>query len=111
MAAQNSHRCKGEDFQGVVGIAAHGDVSQVYESAIQTALKKVSNALTARATYVDQVQADRDYVASAQRYCTLAEARYKAGTDSFLPLSTRNARCLPRNSSLRRIACRGRRIL
>jgi multidrug efflux system outer membrane protein len=55
-----------------------------YESAIQTAFKEVSNALTARATYVDQVQADRDYVASAQRYYTLAEARYKAGTDSFL---------------------------
>lgn len=55
-----------------------------YESAIQTAFKEVANALTARATYVDQVQADRDYVASAQRYYTLAEARYKAGTDSFL---------------------------
>ncbi|PRX35928.1 multidrug efflux system outer membrane protein [Paraburkholderia sp. BL18I3N2] len=55
-----------------------------YESAIQTAFKEVSNALTARATYVDQVQADREYVASSQRYYTLAEARYKAGTDSFL---------------------------
>ena len=55
-----------------------------YESAIQTAFKEVSNALTARATYVDQVEADRDYVTSAQRYYTLAQARYKAGTDSFL---------------------------
>jgi len=55
-----------------------------YESAIQTAFKEVSNALTARATYVDQVQADREYVASAQSYYSLAEARYKAGTDSFL---------------------------
>ncbi|MFM0055763.1 efflux transporter outer membrane subunit [Paraburkholderia phytofirmans] len=55
-----------------------------YESTIQTAFKEVSNALTARATYVDQVQADREYVASSQRYYTLAEARYKAGTDSFL---------------------------
>lgn len=51
-----------------------------YESAIQTAFKKVSNACT----YVDQVQADRDYVAWAQRYYTLAETRYKAATDSFL---------------------------
>nr|WP_084531129.1 efflux transporter outer membrane subunit [Burkholderia sp. WSM2232] len=57
-----------------------------YESAIQTAFKEVANALTARATYVDQVQADREYVASAQSYYTLAEARYKAGTDSFLTL-------------------------
>ncbi|CAD6557981.1 Outer membrane protein OprM [Paraburkholderia kirstenboschensis] len=55
-----------------------------YENAIQTAFKEVSNALTARATYVDQVQADREYVTSAQNYYTLAEARYKAGTDSFL---------------------------
>ncbi|CAB3801531.1 efflux transporter outer membrane subunit [Paraburkholderia caffeinilytica] len=55
-----------------------------YESTIQTAFKEVSNALTARATYVDQVAADRDYVASSQRYYSLAQARYKAGTDSFL---------------------------
>jgi multidrug efflux system outer membrane protein len=55
-----------------------------YENTIQTAFKEVSNALTARATYIDQVQADRDYVTSSQRYYTLAEARYKAGTDSFL---------------------------
>jgi outer membrane protein TolC len=54
------------------------------ESAIRTAFKEMSNALTVRAPYVDQVQADRDYVASAQRYYTLAEARYKAGTDAFL---------------------------
>ncbi|WP_217468893.1 efflux transporter outer membrane subunit [Paraburkholderia sediminicola] len=55
-----------------------------YESTIQTAFKEVANALTARATYVDQVEADRDYVMSSQRYYTLAQARYKAGTDSFL---------------------------
>ncbi|MFM0419805.1 efflux transporter outer membrane subunit [Paraburkholderia aromaticivorans] len=55
-----------------------------YENTIQTAFKEVSNALTARATYIDQVQADREYVTSSQRYYTLAEARYKAGTDSFL---------------------------
>src|SRR5471030_2746618 len=55
-----------------------------YESAIQTAFKEVSNALTARATYIDQVSADHDYVSSAQSYYTIAQARYKAGTDSFL---------------------------
>ena len=55
-----------------------------YESAIQTAFKEVSNALTARATYIDQVSADHDYVTSAQSYYTIAQARYKAGTDSFL---------------------------
>ena len=55
-----------------------------YESTIQIAFKEVANALTARATYVDQLQADREYVASAEGYYTLAQARYKAGTDSFL---------------------------
>ncbi|HMC47263.1 MAG TPA: efflux transporter outer membrane subunit, partial [Caballeronia sp.] len=55
-----------------------------YESAIQTAFKEVSNALTARATYIDQVNADHDYVSSAQSYYAIAQARYKAGTDSFL---------------------------
>jgi outer membrane protein, multidrug efflux system len=55
-----------------------------YESTIQTAFKEVANALAARATYVDQVQADREYVASSESYYTLAQGRYKAGTDSFL---------------------------
>jgi multidrug efflux system outer membrane protein len=55
-----------------------------YESTIQTAFKEVANALTARATYIDQVNADHDYVTSAQSYYTIAQARYKAGTDSFL---------------------------
>ncbi|MEX3844769.1 efflux transporter outer membrane subunit [Paraburkholderia sp. BR10882] len=59
-----------------------------YEKAIQTAFKEVSNALAGRATYVDQVAADRDYVKSAQDYYDLAQARYKTGTDSFLTVLT-----------------------
>lgn len=55
-----------------------------YENTIQTAFKEVSNAIAARSTYIDQVDADSDYVASAQNYYTLAQARYKSGTDSFL---------------------------
>ncbi|WP_322028097.1 efflux transporter outer membrane subunit [Burkholderia sp. BCC1977] len=57
-----------------------------YEKAIQTAFKEVSNALAGRATYVAQLDADRDYVKSAQDYYMLAQARYKAGTDSYLTL-------------------------
>jgi len=57
-----------------------------YEKAIQTAFKEVSNALTGRATYVDQVSADREYVASAQSYYDIAQSRYRSGTDSFLTL-------------------------
>ncbi|MBC8751031.1 MULTISPECIES: efflux transporter outer membrane subunit [Paraburkholderia] len=57
-----------------------------YEKAIQTAFKEVSNALAGRTTYVSQVAADRDYANSAQQYYDLAQARYRAGTDSFLTL-------------------------
>jgi multidrug efflux system outer membrane protein len=57
-----------------------------YEKAIQTAFKEVANALTGRATYVAQVDADQEYVASAQNYYNLAQARYARGTDSFLTL-------------------------
>lgn len=57
-----------------------------YEKAIQTAFKDVSNALAGRSTYVEQVDADREYVASARQYLALAQARYTRGTDSFLTL-------------------------
>ncbi|WP_321819705.1 MULTISPECIES: efflux transporter outer membrane subunit [unclassified Burkholderia] len=59
-----------------------------YEKAIQTAFKEVSNALAGRETYVTQVGADREYVRSAQDYYDLAQARYRAGTDSFLTVLT-----------------------
>lgn len=57
-----------------------------YEKAIQTAFKEVGNALTGRATYVEQMDSDREYVASAANYDELAQARYRSGTDSFLVL-------------------------
>ncbi|WP_322041006.1 efflux transporter outer membrane subunit [Burkholderia diffusa] len=63
------------------------DVAE-YEKAIQTAFKEVSNALAGRDTYVAQIEADREYVRSAQDYYDLAQARYRAGTDSFLTLLT-----------------------
>ncbi|PFH20684.1 efflux transporter outer membrane subunit [Burkholderia sp. JKS000303] len=59
-----------------------------YEKAIQTAFKEVANALAGRETYVTQVDADREYVRSAQDYYDLAQARYRTGTDSFLTLLT-----------------------
>ncbi|MGA3247789.1 MAG: efflux transporter outer membrane subunit [Paraburkholderia sp.] len=57
-----------------------------YEKAIQTAFKEVANALAGRATYVDQVESDREYVSASTHYDELAQARYRAGTDSFLVL-------------------------
>lgn len=45
---------------------------------------KGGNALTALDLLRSDAGADREQVASSPRYYTLAQARYKAGTDSFL---------------------------
>jgi multidrug efflux system outer membrane protein len=59
-----------------------------YEEAIQTAFKEVSNGIAGRTTYVDQLTADREYVDASQKYYDIANARYRAGLDSFLTLLT-----------------------
>ncbi|MCS3514436.1 MULTISPECIES: AdeC/AdeK/OprM family multidrug efflux complex outer membrane factor [Pseudomonas] len=55
-----------------------------YEKAIQTAFQEVSDGLTARKTYVDQLQAQSDLVNASQDYYRLAERRYRIGVDSNL---------------------------
>ena len=55
-----------------------------YEKAIQTAFQEVSDGLTARKTYNDQLQAQKDLVAASQDYYRLAERRYRIGVDSNL---------------------------
>jgi multidrug efflux system outer membrane protein len=55
-----------------------------YEKAIQTAFKEVSDGLASRKTYVDQLQAQRDYVQANHDYYLLAERRYRIGIDSNL---------------------------
>jgi len=55
-----------------------------YEKAIQRAFQEVADGLAARATYQRQLQAQRDLVASNQRYYDLAEHRYRIGVDSSL---------------------------
>ncbi|WP_223473167.1 MULTISPECIES: AdeC/AdeK/OprM family multidrug efflux complex outer membrane factor [unclassified Pseudomonas] len=55
-----------------------------YEKAIQTAFQEVSDGLTARKTYVDQLQAQNDLVNASQDYYRLAERRYRIGVDSNL---------------------------
>lgn len=55
-----------------------------YEKAIQTAFQEVSDGLTARKTYVDQLQAQKDLVNASQDYYQLAERRYRIGVDSHL---------------------------
>ncbi|MDD2066016.1 MULTISPECIES: efflux transporter outer membrane subunit [unclassified Pseudomonas] len=55
-----------------------------YQKAIQGAFQEVADGLAARATYQRQLQAQRDLVASNQRYYDLAEHRYRIGVDSSL---------------------------
>ncbi|WP_214509164.1 AdeC/AdeK/OprM family multidrug efflux complex outer membrane factor [Pseudomonas brassicacearum] len=55
-----------------------------YEKAIQAAFQEVSDGLTARKTYVDQLQAQNDLVNASQDYYRLAERRYRIGVDSNL---------------------------
>ncbi|AYC32769.1 AdeC/AdeK/OprM family multidrug efflux complex outer membrane factor [Pseudomonas cavernae] len=55
-----------------------------YEKAIQTAFQEVADGLTARATYREQLQAQRDLVGASTDYYRLAEKRYRTGIDSNL---------------------------
>lgn len=55
-----------------------------YQSAIQSAFRDVSNALSARQTYDDEVQAQQNLVNASTTYYNLAEMRFQAGVDSYL---------------------------
>ena len=55
-----------------------------YERAIQSGFREVADALVARSRYVEQLQAQSDLVAEAERSQTLSEHRYETGVDSFL---------------------------
>ncbi|MBN2751319.1 MAG: efflux transporter outer membrane subunit [Rhodospirillaceae bacterium] len=55
-----------------------------YEKAIQTAFKEVANALAARKTMIDQLDAQKNLVASSQDSLDLSQARYDRGISSYL---------------------------
>lgn len=55
-----------------------------YELAIQKAFRDVADALATRATIAEQLAAQIALVDAAQKSFELAEARYKAGVDTFL---------------------------
>lgn len=55
-----------------------------YELAIQTAFREVSDALSARGTYLDQRQAQEALVAADVEAYHLAELRFRSGVDSYL---------------------------
>jgi len=55
-----------------------------YELAIQSAFRDVADALATRATIQEQLAAQKDLVDASTKSFDLAEARYKAGVESFL---------------------------
>ena len=55
-----------------------------YELAIQRAFREVSDALATRGTIEEQLAATRALVEATAKGFELAQARYKAGVDSFL---------------------------
>jgi multidrug efflux system outer membrane protein len=59
-----------------------------YEKTIQTAFREVSDALAARATYVDQVKAQQQLVDAAADSVRLSTMLFKAGVDNYLPVLT-----------------------
>ncbi len=59
-----------------------------YEKVVQEAFREVADALSARATYEDQVDALQRQVQAQQRRLALAQLRYKTGVDSYLTLLT-----------------------
>lgn len=66
-------------------VAKNIQVAQ-YEKAIQVGFREVSDGLAARATYSDQVAAQRRLLASSEEYFDLADRRYRGGVDSYLNL-------------------------
>jgi len=55
-----------------------------YEKSIQTAFREVADALAARGTLDDQLQAQQSLVAAAEVAYRLADMRYRGGVDSYL---------------------------
>jgi multidrug efflux system outer membrane protein len=55
-----------------------------YELTIQTAFREVSDALSARGTYVEQRRAQEALVAADTEAYQLAEMRFRSGVDSYL---------------------------
>ncbi|MBU0900925.1 MAG: AdeC/AdeK/OprM family multidrug efflux complex outer membrane factor [Gammaproteobacteria bacterium] len=55
-----------------------------YEKAIQVAFREVADGLTARTSFDEQLQAQRDLLRSSEAYYQLADRRYRGGVDNYL---------------------------
>lgn len=67
----------------VAEIEKNSQIAQ-YEKAIQLAFQEVSDGLTARLTYKEQLAAQQQLLNSTQQYFDLAQQRYRGGVDSYL---------------------------
>jgi multidrug efflux system outer membrane protein len=56
-----------------------------YEKTIQTAFREVSDGLAARGTFQEQLQAQKSLIAAYSEAYRLAEQRYRAGLDNYMP--------------------------
>lgn len=83
-----------------------------YELAIQTAFREVADALATRGTIDDQLAAQVALVEAASKGYELAQARYKAGVDTFLAtLVSQRALYAARNSlAATQLAALGSRV-
>jgi len=59
-----------------------------YEKAIQTAFREVADGLTARGSYIEQIDKLQRYAALQQRRLELSQLRYQRGIDSYLNVLT-----------------------
>lgn len=57
-----------------------------YEQTIQIAFREVADALDAKATFDDQIQAQQELVTTSQRGLDLSDLRYRNGVDNYLQL-------------------------
>jgi outer membrane protein, multidrug efflux system len=57
-----------------------------YEKTLQSAFREVDDALAARATLDDQLTAQRSLLEDTSESYNLAQARFRSGVDSFLPV-------------------------
>lgn len=89
-------------FEGGINRASL-DVAQVgklvefaqYERSIQTAFREVADALAARHTLDQQIEAEEALVEAEQKPFTLAEARYRSGVERYITGAFRPARSDP----------------
>jgi multidrug efflux system outer membrane protein len=70
-----------------------------YEKTIQSAFREVADALAARTTLEQQIQAEDALAAAEQSRYGLADVRYRNGVESYLAVLTAQQDLTPRNSA------------